>query len=230
VSGCRSQAELIGPYVLGALEPVEMEEMRAHLETCARCAAEVQALAALPTLLDQVKADEPVATPRPELEDEVLDRFVRDRAAAGVPASRRPRRQPAWRPGWRPLAAAAAVAAALVVAALVVAWPGDDDSAYARAELEGRGGQAVAWADAVDAGTRVRVRADSLPRGMYELWCVREDGRWISGGSFHARADGTTAADLTAAVWPGEYHLVVITRRSTGGERGAEVMRGELKY
>jgi anti-sigma factor RsiW len=230
MSGCRSHAELIGPYVLGALEPVEMEEMRAHLEGCARCAAEVQGLAALPTLLDQVKADEPVATPRPELEDEVLDRFVRDRAAAGVPASRRPRRRPAWRHGWRPLAAMGAVAVALLAAALVVAWPGDDESAYARAELEGRGGQAVAWAAAVDAGTRVRVQADSLPRGMYELWCVREDGRWINGGSFHGRGEGTTAADLTAAVWPGEYHLVVITRRSTGGERGAEVMRGELKY
>jgi hypothetical protein len=155
----------------------------------------------------------------------VLDRFVRDRAAAGAPAARRRRR----RPGWRPLAAAAALAVALAVA-LVVAWPGDDESAYARAELEGRGGQAVAWADAVDAGTRVRIRADRLRRGAYELWCVREDGRWINGGSFHARGDGTTAADLTAAVWPGEYHLVVITRRSSGGERGAEVMRGELKY
>ena len=225
MSGCRSHAQQIGPYVLGALEPGEMDEMRAHLESCARCAAEVRALAGLPELLDQVKADEPVATPRPELEDAVLDRFVRDRAAAGEPAVRRRRR----RLGWRPLAAAAALAVALV-AALVVAWPGGDDSAYARAELEGRGGQAVAWADAVDAGTRVRIRADHLPGGAYELWCVREDGRWINGGSFHAREDGVTAADLTAAVWPGEYHVVVITRPSSGGERGAEVMRGELKY
>jgi anti-sigma factor RsiW len=225
MSGCRSHGELIGPYVLAALEPAEMDEMRDHLESCARCAAEVRSLAALPALLDQVKADEPVATPRPELEDAVLDRFVRDRAAAGVPAARRPRR----RPGWRPLAAAAALAVALAVA-VVVAWPGDDESAYARAELQGRGGQAVAWADAVDAGTRVRVRAHDLPRGAYELWCVREDGRWINGGSFHARGEGTTAADLTAAVWPGEYHLVVVTRRSSGGERGAEVMRGELEY
>jgi anti-sigma factor RsiW len=223
MSGCRSHGELIGPYVLGALEPAEMDEMRGHLESCPRCAAEERMLAGLPGLLDQVHGDEPVATPRPELEDAVLDRFVRERAEEAEPPRRRRR------PGWRPLAAAAALAVALV-AALVVAWPGDDESAYARAELEGRGGQAVAWAAAVDAGTRVRVRADDLRRGVYELWCVREDGRWINGGSFHARGDGTTAADLTAAVWPGEYHLVVITRRSSGGERGAEVMRGELKY
>jgi hypothetical protein len=35
---------------------------------------------------------------------------------------------------------------------------------------------------------------------------------------------------LTAAVRPGEYHVVVVTRRSVGGERGAEVMRGKLAY
>jgi anti-sigma factor RsiW len=221
MSGCRSHGELIGPYVLGALEPAEAEEMRAHLESCPRCAAEERALAGLPALLDQVHADEPVPTPRPELEDVVLDRFVRERAAAAAPAPRRPR--------WRPFAAAATAAIALAIA-VVVLWPGDGDSAYARAELEGRGGNGVAWAAAVDAGTRVRVRANRLRHGMYELWCVREDGRWVSGGSFRSRRDGTAAADLTAAVRPGEYHLVVVTRRSTGGERGAEVMRGELEY
>jgi len=85
----------------------------------------------------------------------------------------------------------------------------------------------------VDGGTRVHVRAHHLPvsRGaVYELWCIRTDGRWINGGSFHARSDGTAAAELTAAVNPGEYHVVVVTRRSAGGERGAEVMRGKLTY
>jgi hypothetical protein len=85
----------------------------------------------------------------------------------------------------------------------------------------------------VEGGTRVQLRAHHLPvkRGaVYELWCVRTDGRWINGGSFHARNDGTAAAQLTAAVSPGEYHVVVITRRSAGDARGAEIMRGKLKY
>ena len=85
----------------------------------------------------------------------------------------------------------------------------------------------------VDGGTRVQLRAHHLPvaRGaVYELWCVRTDGRWINGGSFRARSNGTAAAELTAAVRPGEYHVVVVTRRSASGERGAEVMRGKLKY
>ena len=85
----------------------------------------------------------------------------------------------------------------------------------------------------VEGGTRVQLSAHDLPvrRGaVYELWCVRTDGRWINGGSFRARSDGTAAAQLTAAVSPGDYHVVVVTRRSVGDERGAEVMRGKLKY
>ena len=218
MSGCGSHAEQIGPYVLGALEPAEMDEMREHLASCPRCAAEERALAGLPALLDRVQADAEVAEPSPKLEDAVLDGFVRDRAAALGPRRR-----------WQPLASAAAVAA-LAALALLVLWPGEDHRAYARAELAGRGGEAVASVAEVEAGTQVRVEAERLRAGTYELWCVRTDGRWVNGGSFRSREDGRAAAELTAAVKPGEYHLVVITRRSSGGERGAEVMRGELEY
>ena len=34
---------------------------------------------------------------------------------------------------------------------------------------------------------------------------------------------------MTAAVKPGDYHAMVVTRRSDA-ERGAPVLRGELKY
>lgn len=226
MTGCRSQADQIGPYVLGALEPDEMEAVRMHLATCTRCAAEVRALSTLPALLDRAQADDEIAALSPGLEDEVLDRFVKERA--------RPRRR---RRGWTRLAIPAVAVAALIAGVLVVALPGGGHTAYAHAELWSlpAGGGAAGTADVaeVDAGTRVRLRADHLPvrQGTsYELWCVRTDGRWVNGGSFHARADGTAAADLTAAVRPGEYHVVVITRRSAGGERGDEVMRGKLNY
>jgi hypothetical protein len=219
VSGCGSHGDLVGPYVLGALEPAEMEEMRRHLAACARCEAEHRALAGLPALLDRAQADDTVEAPSPALEEAVLDRFVRERAAA----PRRPRR--ALR-----IAIPAIAAAAAIVVAVVLIVPGGAERVYARAELAGHGAVATASVTAVEGGTRVRLRADRLTRGMYELWCVRNDGRWISGGSFNSRSDGTAAAELTAAVEPGEYHLVVITRRSGGGERGAEVMRGELVY
>ena len=83
----------------------------------------------------------------------------------------------------------------------------------------------------VPAGTRVYLSADRLPaRGDYEVWCVRADGRWISGGSFRPSADGSASATLTAAVEPGEYHDVVITHGGSDGARGPEVMRGKLVY
>ena len=120
-----------------------------------------------------------------------------------------------------------------VVLALVL--PGGGERAYARADLWSMSGRVLGDASVseVDSGTHVQLRAHDLPvkRGaVYEVWCVRTDGRWINGGSFHARADGTASAQLTAAVRPGEYHVVVVTRRSEGGQRGAEVMRGKLNY
>ena len=77
MSGCRSHGDLIGPYVLGGLEPAEAEEMTRHLAECDRCAAERRRLATLPALLDRAHAEDTVATLSPQLEDAVLDRFVR---------------------------------------------------------------------------------------------------------------------------------------------------------
>jgi len=226
VSGCRRHADEIGPYVLGALEPDEMDAMRRHLASCARCAAEARSLSGLPALLDLAHADDEMAAPSPGLEEEVLDRFVRERAMPG------PRRRV-----WPRLAIPAVAVAALIAGILVATLPGGSNTAYAHADLWSMpaGGGAAGTADVkeVAAGTRVKLHAENLPvrRGnAYELWCVRTDGRWINGGSFHARSDGTAAAELTAAVRPGEYHVVVITRRSAGGMRGAEVMRGKLRY
>jgi hypothetical protein len=225
VTGCRSHGDLIGPYILGALEPDEIEEMREHLAECDRCAAERRQLAALPALLDSAQADDTIASLSPELEDAVLDRFVRERARFA-----RPRRH--W-PRFAIPAAAALTAILVVVLALVL--PGGGERAYAHAELWSTSGRVLGSASVaeVEGGTHVELHAHHLPvnRGaVYELWCVRTDGRWINGGSFHARADGSAAAQLTAAVRPGEYHVMVITRRSVGGERGAEVMRGKLSY
>ena len=186
----------------------------------------MHSLAQVPVLLDRVDEDEQVPALSPGLEDEVLDRFVRERAAA------RPRRR-----RWPRLAIPAVAVAALIAGILIAVLPDGAAPAYARADLwsmpAGGGAQGTAWAAEVMGGTRVKLQADHLPvsRGSaYELWCVRTDGHWVNGGSFRARADGTAAAELTAAVRPGDYHVVVITRHSNRGVRGAEVMRGKLSY
>jgi len=225
VTGCRSHGDLIGPYILGGLEPGEVEEMSEHLANCDRCAAERRRLASLPALLDTAQAHDTVAAVSPQLEDAVLDRFVRERAQTSPPRRR-----------WSRLAipAVAGLTVALAVM-LAVVLPGGGDRAYARAELWSTSGDVLGSASVAEVagGTHVHLHAHHLPVGrgaVYELWCVRTDGRWINGGSFHARDDGTASAQLTAAVRPGEYHVVVVTRPSVGGKHGAEVLRGKLAY
>ena len=231
MSGCQTHGELLGGYVLGALEPAEMAEMRLHIESCPRCAREERELIGLPALLDRVEpADVPPPELSPELEELVLDRYVRERRAASV----RPLHSPARR---RILAAAAAVVAlVLVTLAVVLALGGDDESAYARARLEGSGTAAgSARVSATPAGTAVQLEARRLQgRGVvYELWCIATNGRWVSGGTFKAARDGSAAASLTAAVRPGDYHRIVITRRAADapeGKRGVSVLQGKLVY
>jgi Anti-sigma-K factor rskA/Putative zinc-finger len=231
VSGCRTHGALLGGYVLGALEPAEMQEVRRHLESCPQCTREEAKLSGLPALLDNIEpSDVPPPQLSPELEEIVLDRFVRERQQQREPRVTRWRRMPV-------LAAASGIAAALLLALVVLVAGDSDDSAYATSDLRGpaAGPRGKAWLTTVDAGTHVSLQAKQLPTGggVYELWCVRPDRTWVSGGTFRARADGRAAAEFTAAVEPGDYHLIVITRTPAGapeGARGSMVLRGHLKY
>jgi anti-sigma-K factor RskA len=253
VSGCPTHGPLVGGYALGALEPDEMEEMRRHVAICPHCGPQVDRLAALPGLLDRiVPADVPPPSLPPEVEEAVLDRFARERREEGASRSRRRRggrfgRRSAARSGRRPallarspLALAAAGLTALVLAlALVLPLGGDggEKPAYASVSLDAKAGataSATAALGEVAAGTRIRLETRGLPAGAeYELWCIRTDGRWVSGGTFWADRDGRTDAELTAAVRPGDYHRMVVTRRPEGaGEaaRGPTVLGGVLRY
>jgi hypothetical protein len=252
VTGCDTHGELLGGYVLGALSAEEAEAMRRHLLDCPACASEYAALATLPELLDRIEpSDVPPPVPPPALEEAVLDRWMREhRRARGLESGgsrRRPRRSVAGgrggrpargRPGSRRLGAipigrtAAAVLGALLIAAVALALllP-DSDDPYAHGTLAGaRGADGSFTVERVSTGTRVYLEADRLPRDAYEVWCVRTDGRWISGGSFHANAAGRAAVTLTAAVAPGDYHTVIVTRGTPEGGHGDEVMRGKLVY
>ncbi|MGH2714608.1 MAG: anti-sigma factor family protein, partial [Thermoleophilaceae bacterium] len=80
MSDCPTHGPLLGGYVLGALDPDEMEEMRRHLAGCPHCGPEARRLEALPGLLDRiVPADVPPPSLSPQLEEAVLDRFARER-------------------------------------------------------------------------------------------------------------------------------------------------------
>jgi anti-sigma-K factor RskA len=226
MSGCTTHGGLLGGYVLSSLEPAEMEEMRGHVAECPHCGPEARSLASLPALLDRIEpADVPPPTLSPAVEEAVLDRFVRERRE-----QQRPKRRRLTLP--RLAAAGAALAAAAVLAVVLIGGGGSDEGsrAYATADLapvaESRAA-GEAWVSEVPAGTRVRLDAWGLRHGrMYELWCIREDGHWVSGGTFRAGADGRAEAMLTAAVRPGDYHVVAV---STHGSKDA-LMRGPLEY
>ena len=222
MSDCPTHGELLGGYVLGALEREEMRDMRRHLESCSMCSRELARLGDIPVLLDTVvPADVPPPAPPPRLEEALLDHVAREG-----------RRRPGGRTRGRRRVLAGALAAATATAALVLALtlPDGDEEAYAYASLAGApGARASVEVEAVEAGTRVRLRARGLApagRAGYQLWCIRTDGRWVSGGSFHA-LDGTAKVVLTAAVQPGQYHRLVVT---PAGSRAPAVLRGQLEY
>ena len=231
MSRCASHGELVGGYVLGALEPSEMDEMRSHVAGCPSCGPETRRLAPLPGLLDAVRpGDVPPPQASPEVEEAILDRFARERR--GVRAPRRRRR----------LLAVAAVACGAALGSALALLPGRDrenSDTYATARLAaleaGSTARATASVDAVPAGTRVSLGARGLEAkgAVYELWCVRADGKWVSGGTFRSDADGRARAELTAAVKPGDYHVIVVTRTAgspNARARGEPILRGELRY
>jgi anti-sigma-K factor RskA len=231
VSGCPTHGQLVGGYALGALEPDEMEEMRRHVAVCPHCGPEIDRLAALPGLLDRIApADVPPPALSPQVEEAVLDRFARERREEGAGRSRvlvAPRR----------LALAAACVVALAVAfGVVLAVEGGEDgaSAYASVSLDATvagSGSATAELGEVPAGTRIRLETRGLRSGSeYEVWCIRTDGRWVSGGTFRADRDGRIRAELTAAVRPGDYHRMVVTEGAGEAARGPAVLRGALRY
>jgi anti-sigma-K factor RskA len=229
MSRCASHGELVGGYVLGALEPSEMDEMRRHVADCRTCGPEARRMAVLPRLLDTVDPGDvppPVASPR--LEEAILDRFARERRRA-----RAPRR----RPRIVAVAAAAACLAGLALGLALGAFRDDEEArAYATARLAaleaGSDARASASVDALPEGTRVTLGARGLDSdgAVYELWCVRADGEWVSGGTFRSGPDGRAQTQLTAAVEPGDYHVIVVTRTAGGEARGTPILRGELRY
>jgi hypothetical protein len=236
LSGCPTHGQLVGGYVLGALDPAEMDEMRLHVAGCPHCGPEADRLAALPGLLDRIEpADVPPPALSPQVEEAVLDRFARERGAA----SERPRRR---RRARRRLGALAAAGLAATVLALALLWPlgGENgEPAYASVSLGGLAGApkaaaATAELQEVPAGTSIQLEAHGLRgrKGMeYEVWCIRSDGSWVSGGTFRPNRKGWAEAELTAAVRPGDYHRMVVTERAEGDDpRGAAVLRGELRY
>jgi hypothetical protein len=255
-AACHMCRELIGGYVLDALEPAERDMVRSHLETCEPCAREYAELATLPALLEVAdSADAVPLRPPARLEEAVLDRFARERRgprvggaperdlAVGAPPRRRGLR-PGRRPRW--LAPAFAAAACAIVAAIaVVAFQGGDDESGGqqarvyRVAMVGAGPTPDAAGEAKlypgEDGTGVHLEVSGLRPDAYdyELWCVRDDGWKISAGTFRVDAKGHADINMTTAAKPTEYDTLSIQakprRDAVGDVHPVDVLTGRIR-
>jgi anti-sigma-K factor RskA len=171
---CRDIRQLLGVYVVGAIDPAERAQVDEHLAECQPCRDELAGLAGLPAMLSRVPAADverlgllslPEAMQPPE---ELLDSLLKK-----VSAKRKSRM-------WRSVAA---VAAAAVIAA------GGATAAVSQFTSGGAAAEQV-WARAghgpisamvdyapVRWGTAMRVQVSGLKPGtVCQFWVVGKDG------------------------------------------------------
>jgi hypothetical protein len=217
---CDELRHSLGAYVLGALDVDEAAAVRRHLQDCPQCAAERDALTALPGLLSlaggaEAAVNEPLSA---AFEERLLDAYARDHAV--TPARRRlarlsPRR---WRPSWLAVGAATVVTAAAAAFGFAVVGGDDDGGHYdvSFRSVDAPGASAHANLIGGGGGTTVHLWVSGLPRdknAVYEVLCDAQ--MWTaSAGTFRTDADGHAYVVLTTALRKGEYDAIRIVRRS----------------
>jgi predicted anti-sigma-YlaC factor YlaD len=181
---CRSFRELLGVYVVGAIEPAERAAVDTHLGHCYECREELAGLALLPALLHRVPVEEAEkiaaseeADGQPEPAPEILNSLLRR-----VGARRKTKR----------LRAAFTTAAAILIAAGGAAAVSQAVSSSQRvhqvaldvATTSQRGVAVTVHYEKTHWGTTMWVRASGLPQWTHcEFWVVSKDGtRTLAGG------------------------------------------------
>jgi anti-sigma-K factor RskA len=180
---CRGIRQLLGVYVVGAIDPAERATVDDHLAECQGCRDELASLAGLPALLSRVPlADverislDPVELPEPaEPSPELLSSLVRRVSTR--------RRNRTWR-------AVAAVAAAAIIAtggaAAVVQLTGHHSPSVVAQVASGTSynGAVTAVVDysATSWGsTAMRVRVSGIPAGTTcQFWVIANGNRMLA--------------------------------------------------
>jgi len=210
---------LLGPYVMDALEPREQREVEDHLERCASCREEARDLKlAHEQLADLVYTTE---APPPDLKGRVV---------AGIPR-RGVRRVPSWVAG----VAAAFCVLALLGAILAPDLFGGGDLAAATLNPTDHAPDAGGKVSIQGAGENVEVRLEAwgLPtckrEQYYELWLVEGKER-VSAGSFTVGQSGQVDVSMNAPNFAGSYTQVGITAEDDKDPRASDtkMLSGEL--
>ena len=211
---------LLGPYVMGVLEPREEREVEDHLRECAGCREEANGLRiAHERLLDLAYATE---SPPQNLEERVV---------AVIPRRHDRRRLPPW------VAVVAAVFCVLAVLGTIFVPDFSGGRALASATLTptdlapDAGGQ-VSIEDA-NGNMEVSLSAWGLPAcedgRYYELWLVEGEER-VSAGTFTVGPNGKIDANMNAPGFALTYPAVGITYEHDRDPRAsdAKILSGDL--
>ena len=211
---------LLGPYVLGELEPEEERELERHLDGCPACREEAKGIRwAHRSLLREA-----ASAPPPRLKARLMEGLPRRNRWNG-------RRRVRW------------TAAAVLVVAVAAIW------SYARtfeapptaiaASLSptGLAPRADGEVRLEEAGPNLRVSLDvsGLPRlepgEYYELWFVDGEDR-ISGGGFTVDRRGRATVGMNAPSAAAGYPNIGITSEESPGDprpSSIKVLGGELR-
>jgi len=202
-------------YVLGALDPSEFEEFRAHLKTCVACRSEVSELQLVADVLPMAAPQVPAPK---SLRRKVIQAVRAEQTSArtaGRPG-RGSRRARTWLHG-RPGLALAGVAAVLIAFAVVqISGSGGASTRVIRASVIGSPGSAQLRLAGGQAQLIVH-HLNAPPAGeIYEVWLKRPNRVATPAGALFGVSTG---GDGDVAV-PGNLHgvaQVMVTREPAGG-------------
>ncbi len=215
--------DLLGPFVMGDLDPAEERMVEEHLEGCAPCRQESESLRRAHERLVEFAAA-----------SEAPPQHLKDRAVGGLPRQTARRSVPS---PW------VAVAAAALLVALGVAYGASmlGGGEVAAATLEptglapGAGGELRI--ESPTANTQARLEVWGLPRlkegEYYELWFGKGDGR-VSAGTFTVGEEGNITSYMhVTQETVGDYQRVGITLEKFPTEPRMDsarvVLGGELR-
>lgn len=216
--------DLLGPYVLGSLDPEEEWEVEEHLGRCAACQAEERDLRKTHERLSELAGIH--EAPPSETRIGVLSGLPRRRTL------RETRRAPVF------AAAAALIALALVVIFSSSGLLGRDAMASATLEptprAPGAGGELRVRED--DPNARATLEVWNMPRcdenQYYELWFGEAGGR-VSAGTFKVDERGRGTLQMSVPEEAGNYAQVGITLEEFPEEprmsAAKPVLTGELE-
>jgi anti-sigma factor RsiW len=194
---CSDVRQLLGVYVVGAIDPSERSVVDAHLAHCPDCREELAGLAGLPALLGRVPADD---AERLALGDDVLEEppaELLDSLLARVAARRRARK---WRTVTAVAAAAVIVLGGGIAGGTAISHLHGSAPSSAAAQTQSGMARGTAWPveaavyyDSAPSGTKVQVQVTGVPAGDHcVFWAITRGGAHLSAGQWTATSTGTT--------------------------------------